>query len=234
MKKLIITASLGLMIPLMGIAQSTLGPGVMGSSLTVPGSPHNFSTQLWNPYNASTTLGGQICQPCHTPHNADITVTDAPLWNHQFTTATYSMYTNLKGVTMAAAPDGTSKLCLSCHDGSVALGSFGGQTGTDYINGGVSGAANFGTDLRNDHPISVVYDTALAHGWGGLRPQTYLYSTYTSPGVYTPTTKAVSTLLDASGKIQCTSCHGAHANSRGYQLKMSNQGSALCLACHSK
>ena len=48
MKKLIISAALGLMVPLMSFGQSTLGPGVMGTSLTVPNLPHNFSSDSWN------------------------------------------------------------------------------------------------------------------------------------------------------------------------------------------
>ena len=96
-----------------------------------------------------------------------------------------------------------------------------------------------GTDLSNDHPISINYANALAGGYGGLRPTTYLYSTWDTllnagTGGYSATTKAVSTMLDATGKMQCTSCHGAHANSEGYQLRMSNKGSALCFACHNK
>ncbi len=220
MKNLIITAALGLMIPLMSIGQSTLGPGVITTSIA--GSPHDFSTQAWNPYNATTTLGGQICQPCHTPHNGDLTVVDAPLWNHQFSTAAYEMYTGFHfgpgslgyGIT---APDGISKLCLSCHDGSVALGSFGAQTGTTFLTGG----ANLALDLKNDHPISFVYDSIQA---GGVWDKTHIYSG----------TKTVQSLLDENSKVQCSSCHGVHNNSRGYFLKMSNQGSALCLACHKK
>ena len=233
MKKLLLFALV--LMTSISIAQTTLGPGVTGSSLTITGMPHNFSGQSWNTF-VDIGHGQQICQPCHTPHNADISITDAPLWNHQFTTATYQMYTSIKpgALTMGATIDGTSKLCLSCHDGSVAIGSFGGQTGTVYMSGYNNGLANLSTDLRNDHPISVDYAYALSNNWGGLRQTSYLYSTYTSPGVYGATTKAVSTKLDAAGKIQCTSCHGAHSNSRGYQLSMSNQGSALCLVCHSK
>ena len=233
MKKLILIAALA--FPLMNMGQTTLGPGVTGSSLTIAGLPHNFSGQSWNTY-VDIGHGQQICQPCHTPHNADITITAAPLWNHQFTTATYQMYTSINTAagTMGAVIDGTSKLCLSCHDGSVAIGSFGGQTGTVYMSGYNNGGANFGTDLRNDHPVSVDYAASLAAGWGGLRQTSFLYSTYTSPGVYGVTTKAVSSKLDAAGKVQCTSCHGAHSNKLGYQLSMSNQGSAICLICHSK
>lgn len=237
MKKLIISAALGLMIPLMSIGQSTLGPGVTGSSLTVPGLPHNFSQATWNPevlVNGVYKSGQQICQPCHTPHNADITVVEAPLWNHTLSNATYTMYSGIRAGagTMGAVIDGTSKLCLSCHDGSIAVSSFGGSTAStpDVLTGGPS----LGTDLSNDHPIGIVYADAITAGWGGLQPTTYLFSTYVSPGVYSQGTRAISTKLDANGKIQCTSCHGAHANSRGYQLGMDNHGSALCLACHKK
>ena len=238
MKKIILLASIGFMISATSIAQSTLGPGVTGSSLTVAGSPHNFSAQTWNAYSATTLMGGQICQPCHTPHNADMTVTDAPLWNHQFTTAAYQMYTGFEFGTLVTgvgytgygvtAPDGTSKLCLSCHDGSIALGAFGGQTGGTALTGG----ALLSTDLRNDHPISIPYDSAVG---GGLHTPTFIYSNYNAAtGGYITSGKKVLTKLDGAGKVQCTSCHGPHSNSRGYQLGMDNRGSALCLVCHKK
>jgi predicted CXXCH cytochrome family protein len=219
MKKLIIVVALGLIAPLMSMGQSTLGPGTITTSIA--GSPHDFSTQSWNPY-VNAGLGGQICQPCHTPHNADVTVVEAPLWNHQFTSGSYQMYIGTRfglngagyGVT---APDGTSKLCLSCHDGSVALGSFGGQTGTTFLTGG----AKLDVDLRNDHPISFPYDSIQA---GGVWSTTHQYSG----------TKTVASMLDVNGKVQCSSCHRVHGNSVGYYLTMSNQGSALCLACHKK
>ena len=235
MKKLIISAALGLMIPLMSIGQSTLGPGVMGSTMTIANLPHNFASDSWNAYSYTTTLGQQICQPCHTPHNAISSVTLAPLWNHQLSSATYQFYQSYRdgSVMGVTAINGTSALCLSCHDGTVALGSFGGQTGSTYLTGG----ANFGNDLRNDHPVSIDYAAALAGGYGGLRATTYLYSTFdTTALTYTVGTKATSTMLDATGKVQCTSCHRAHSNSNGYQLafKNGNRGSQLCLACHSK
>ena len=236
MKKVLSTIIAVAVATVISYGQSTLGPGVMGTSLTVAGLPHNFSTAAWNPYNYTTTLGQQICQPCHTPHNA-IPGMVAPLWNHQMSTASYTLYQSIKDNTTmgVTAIDGSSALCLSCHDGTVALSAFGGQTATNYLTGG----ANFGTDLSNDHPISINYASALAGGYGGLRQTTYLCSTWDTTlnagaGGYTATTRAVSTMLDANGKVQCTSCHGAHSNSRGYQLRMSNRGSALCLACHSK
>jgi len=219
MKKFVIVA-VGLILPLLSPGQSYFGPGAITTSIA--GSVHDFSTAQWNPYNATTTLGGQICQPCHTPHNANQSVTAAPLWNHAFTTATYQMYTGYEfgpggagyGVT---APDGTSKLCLSCHDGSIAMGSFGSQVGFAHM----TSAAKLGLNMKDDHPVSFVYDSIQA---GGVWDKTHVYQG----------TKTVNDLLDKQGKIQCTTCHLAHANPYGYQLVMSNQGSALCLACHKK
>jgi len=226
MKKVIISAALGLMIPLMSMGQS-MGPGTTGSSLSVAGLPHNFSSQTWNPIQAGTNnqMGGQICQPCHTPHNGNNSmIANAPLWNHAFTTASYNVYTGYEFATkgnVAGQPDGTSKLCLSCHDGSVALGSFGAQIGTTGTMATYNGGqASLDVDLSNDHPISFVYDSTK----GGVYAPTHVYTG----------TKTVSGMLDAGGKMQCTSCHGPHANKTGYQLSISNQGSALCLACHKK
>ena len=107
---------------------------------TITASAHDFSTTGWS--------GGRICVACHTPHNSDATVTDAPLWNHELTASTFTMYdrASLDGV-ITTGPDGVSLLCLSCHDGTVAKDSFGGASGTDFM----TGAPNLGTDLSNDH-----------------------------------------------------------------------------------
>lgn len=179
----------------------------------ITGSAHDFSSvgnAAWNP-------NGQICQPCHTPHNAG-TLTNVPLWNHVSTTATYTMYTsptlNASGF---AAPAGVSKACLSCHDGTVALENFGGTTTGTHI---ISGGALLSTNLTNDHPVSFTYNTALATADGGLKDPA--------------STPAVSALL-FTGQMECGSCHDVH-NTAGFPslLVKSNAASALCLTCHNK
>jgi len=130
----------------------------IGISQTIVGTAHDFSNEGWN-----TT--GEICIVCHTPHNADITVSDAPLWNHEITTANFTPYSSSTMNATVGQPDASAKLCLSCHDGTVALDNFGGTTGgTNFISGG----ALIGTDLSNDHPVSFVYDPNLANSDGGL------------------------------------------------------------------
>lgn len=172
-------------------------------------SAHNFSSETWNP-------GGQICQPCHTPHNA-FTLANVPLWNHATTAATFTLYA--AGGTLDATdlgqPAGVSKACLSCHDGTVALDSFGGATGTNML----SGSALLGTSLANDHPVSFTYDANLRTADGELKD---------------PTVAPISNLL-FGGKMECASCHDVHNTPNiAKLLVMSNASSALCLTCHNK
>lgn len=176
----------------------------------ITGSAHDFSGQAWN-------TNGQICQPCHTPHNASLTY--KPLWNHAVTGSTFTIYSNspsFNGATTIGQPDGVSKLCLSCHDGTVAVDSFGGATGSHFISGGDM----LGTNLSNDHPISFTYDTALVSADSG--------------GLKDPTTTGLPLY---AGKLECATCHDVHNNGTagaGDMLRFTNSGSALCLRCHNK
>jgi len=193
----------------------------MSSSLfaqTIIGSAHDFSGKNWN--NTS-----EICIVCHTPHNADITVTGAPLWNHEVTTSTFAVYNSATFDATSGQPDGASKLCLSCHDGTIALDNFGGKTsGTNFV----GGSKNFGTDLTNDHPVSFIYDQALATTDGELQDPTSANSGLGG---------TISADLLIGAKMECASCHDVHntvAVSGTKLLVKSNSNSALCLTCHAK
>ena len=186
------------------------------SAQTIVGTDHDLSTVQGT--------GGEICVVCHTPHNADLTVSEAPLWNHETTAATFTVYTSptFDGGP-SGQPVGASKLCLSCHDGTVALDAFGGGAGT----GGnvITGNALVGTDLSNDHPISFTYDSALATSDGGLAdPAT--------------ATSGLGGTIDGdmlfAGNMECASCHDVHDNSLPPFLRLSNAASAMCLTCHNK
>ncbi|NVO01266.1 MAG: cytochrome C [Bacteroidetes bacterium] len=192
----------------------------MSFAQTIVGSAHDFSSQAWN-----TT--GEICIVCHTPHGAITTVSNAPLWNHQVTaTAAFTLYSGstFNGASTITQPDASSKLCLSCHDGTVALQNFSGTTGAGTT---ISSFYNVGTNLANDHPISFDYNAALvAADGGGLKDPT------TALGIGTQT---IQNSMLFSNKMQCASCHDVH-NSAGiaFLLLKSNAASALCLTCHNK
>lgn len=197
------------------------------SAGTITGSKHDLSAQGWS--------GGEICVVCHTPHNAEA-VTDAPLWNHAITTATHAMYTSTSFDGAASqsttGPTGASKMCLSCHDGTVAIDSFGGATGNSTIQ---NPNAIFGTDLTNDHPISFTYDDALATADGALAPPS---TTTVTMGEGTDSrTGFLADLMLPTGELQCNSCHDVHNKFTAAAtplLRISNAGSALCLTCHTK
>ena len=62
------------------------------------------------------------CTYCHVPHSANGNM--APLWNQTLSTSTYTTYTsttyvNKNNQQMPLGSD--SGLCLSCHDGTVAV-----------------------------------------------------------------------------------------------------------------
>lgn len=205
MKKLNVLLALALMLMFTQLA-----------SAQITGSAHDFSSETWN-----TT--GEICIVCHTPHNAMTGFDDAPLWNHELTNATFTLYaTGTLDATMGQ-PDGSSKLCLSCHDGTVALENFGGVSGPGTT---ISGDALIGTDLSNDHPVSFTYNTALATDDGELADPSLAQSGLGG---------TIDDDMLISGKMQCSSCHDVHNTaSINYMLLKSNSASALCLTCHVK
>ena len=178
----------------------------------IRGSAHDFSTQAWS--------AGQICLVCHAPHNSQSTL--VPLWNRRTTQATFTMYGSPTFSAAPGQPGGASKACLSCHDGTVALDSFGGATGTTFL----TGPTLLGTDLSNDHPVSFLYDSALAAADGGLE------NPAAAPSGLLGTIRDDLLFND---RMECASCHDVHNsyNQAGLLVK-SNAASALCATCHTK
>lgn len=208
---------------MLGLALAMLTTQAMA---VIDGSSHDFAAAVtWNGT-------GEICATCHTPHNAGGAAT-GPLWNHTDTGATFTVYTSPTGTLdgVAGQPGGASKLCLSCHDGTVALDSFGGNTGivTPVFIGAVNATADLGIDLSNDHPISIAYvgDPGM-HPPGNSAP---IGEAGIKPGTITEN-------LVPTGNVECSSCHDVHntytVNSSTKLLKISMVNSALCLTCHNK
>lgn len=219
------TALLGSTL-LLGFA---VNPAAAGS---ITGTKHDLSGNGWS--------GGQICVVCHTPHNANTSVTAAPLWNHAVTAKSFALYSSPTLTAVVAQPDGSSKLCVSCHDGTVAIDSFGGATGTNFMTG-ADAVGKGPQDLTDDHPISFTYDAALATADGSLFDPAVKTVTIGTGGTKTKT-GTVAALMLYSGKLQCASCHDVHNtftanNGTGGGaplLRVSKAGSALCVTCHDK
>jgi predicted CXXCH cytochrome family protein len=193
--------------------------GTVFAQGTIAGSAHDFSSNNWDG-------NSEICIVCHTPHNANAEI-GAPLWNHENSAAaSFTVYTSSTFDATAGQPAGTSKLCLSCHDGTVAIDNFGARTPTA---GMISTDFEIGTDLTNDHPVSFVYSDATAGSDGGLKP----------PSTATGITGTIETdmLFGSAGSatMECASCHDVHNSADELSLLVkTNAGSALCLTCHDK
>lgn len=180
---------------------------------------HNLSTS--GPGTVKSNQESQVCIFCHTPHNAQ---PDSPLWNRQDPGTSYTLYNSSTANANIGQPTGASVLCLSCHDGTIALGKVLSRTNPITMQDGVTtmpaGSTNLGTDLSDDHPISFAYTASLVTQRNGE---------LTQPGNLTGAVK-----LDNSGRMQCTSCHDAHNDNNGKFLVVSNLGGALCETCHLK
>ncbi|MDH5737063.1 MAG: cytochrome c3 family protein, partial [Gammaproteobacteria bacterium] len=172
---------------------------------------HNLSVS--GPGNIRAATESDICLFCHTSHAADALV---PLWNKGKPGSIYQPYSSSTAKALAGQPTGSSLLCLSCHDGTIALGKTNNKGSIPMANG-VSflppGSSRLGTDLSDDHPISFLYPDDPE-----LVPPDALFGT----------------VKLENGQVQCRSCHDPHNNQYGKFLVMPNDGGALCVTCHDK
>lgn len=182
---------------------------------SIVGSKHDLSASGPGPHKASGEQ--EVCIFCHTPHGGS---QEAPLWNRYDPGATYRPYASTTVKATIGQPTGSSRLCLSCHDGTVAMGMVRSRSlirmdGSSVL---VGSSSCIGTDLGNDHPVSFKYDSALASSNGELREPVSLGAVK----------------LDRERRVQCTSCHDSHDNRYGNFLVMRNYASSLCVTCHAK
>jgi len=187
------------------------------SAQSVENTVHNLSAS--GPGQVKASSESEVCLFCHTPHQASA---QAPLWNRPDPGATYTLYSSSTADASPGQPDGSSVLCLSCHDGTIALGSVLSRGSDISFSGGVTtmpaGTTNLTTDLSDDHPVSFTYNSSLAAADGELAD---------------PSSLGGGVSLE-NGSVQCTSCHDPHNNDLGDFLVDSNRNSALCLHCHEK
>ena len=156
----------------------------------------------------------QVCIFCHVGHQK------GPGDNRPELRADYQPYQSSTLTSqMTASPTGASRICLSCHDGTIALGETVASGVIEVANTAAGGRlpegdSNLGTDLRKTHPISFV-------------PR--MSATTRAP-------EGPAVKLDRTGAMQCTSCHDPHRENidpvRKKFLVQPNRYSSMCLVCH--
>lgn len=209
--------------------------GRLSNAQTISGTPHNLSSSGTGTVKSNTS---EICVFCHTPHSQTATTL---LWNRNNSTASYTVYSSSWMNQTAGQPGADSKLCLSCHDGTVGFNSLingPGDVSSVTMTGSthMTGADSIGTDLTNDHPVGIVYQTALTADASGFHTISTTGGTFGS-NVYVANggnKVPLSGSSSATASVECTSCHNPHNNVNGDFLRVSNNSSALCLTCHNK
>ena len=185
---------------------------------------------------------GRVCAFCHTPHHKveSDTLNYNPLWSHQINVdQNFDAYQSVTfDSTIAGDPlTGPSRLCMSCHDGSIAVDQHYNIPGTaskPTLSGDNFGdiAVGKNSDLSNDHPIGfdLVDISTLDKGIRGTLQTT-------NPLL---AGKAITELgfKDGTGTaiMTCASCHDVHNkdNVDTAFLYEKQLGSAFCLMCHDK
>jgi len=168
------------------------------------GSAHDFKTQLGG---ASYTL----CNFCHVAHKFGSAPTGPGylLWNHTLSSvASYGVYTS---DSMRSTPTDVggqlvvSNLCLSCHDGTVAINSwYEGQAAANFQplpqNTLFMPGDTTVRDLTKQHPVNFVYPDATTAAAIGIQPAADLNSVDGNGNVPL-----------FNGRMQCATCHDPHA-----------------------
>ncbi len=209
------------------------------ASAQIRNSKHDFSSSgnggIWASQNIN-----EICIFCHIPHHA---LSTQYVWNRTLTQQDYLLYTSSSMKATPSQPTNVSRRCLSCHDGSTAVDAFnsgrGGPPqmmalGDVYYPGSPWGAggANIGgnykgnlnvNNLSDDHPVSFIFDAALAAKHDG---------DLQDPG------KLAYPLPLYNNRLECPTCHEVHnsntADGGKFFLRVTLDTSSLCRNCHLK
>jgi hypothetical protein len=196
---------------------SALLSSPLAAQVPIPNSDVLGSHDLGSGRGGVQGPNSNACIYCHAPHRGSSTT---PLWNQTLSTQTYGVYSSDTAQNTAQpAVNRASMLCLSCHDGTVAVG----QTlaiGTLTMSGTMKSVV--GTTLQGSHPFSLQLP---------LKDASNLVSTLVASHA---TKDATVKLID--GNVECSTCHDVHNQYKDRRsqefLVRDNTGGQLCLACH--
>lgn len=262
MKKQILTA---IAFSALGVATAAFaapGDGIIGG-------PHDLRNTVG--VTLDNGASGRVCAFCHTPHHAAQTGADyLPLWSRatdtQSFTTPYASATidavELQGASSDKAV-GPTRLCMSCHDGSIApdqhYASTGGATTLSADTFASGAGVGAGSGLSNDHPVGFSYTDVAVGPTAGNPDAASIAAAVTAGGQdawirradagYIGNTyqiKIQERLFAQGGKnyMTCATCHDVHnkknlypgstAETANYLVLAGQASSALCLSCHIK
>jgi predicted CXXCH cytochrome family protein len=182
---------------------------------------HNLTMSSGASVYSQGSLG---CTFCHAPHSG--LGGNTPLWNQKLSQKSYVPYSSTTDPNLGNTQPTlgvTSSLCLSCHDGTVAVGQSAAY-GQLPVVGSMNAADSFGTTLTGSHPFSLVLP---------LKDASNLVASLVRQGKTADPTGAVKLI---NGNIECTSCHTPHVQNidkiaQNFLVRDSSNAQ-MCLACH--
>lgn len=200
--------------------------------------PHGSQAMapLWN-RNASTTT-----YSTYTSNTLD-TVTDSDTVKGGISAACLSCHDGTQARDSVVNAPGS---------GTQAAG-WAGANGTGTMAAGI--LANLGSDLTNDHPVAIEYAGKWSTGAAkdpdfkdastdtvGVRTRYWVDVGASGAGtreksdmiLYTRTTAASSGVAANTPMVECASCHDPHVSTTNTFLRSANDGSQVCLTCHTK
>jgi len=189
---------------------------------------HDFKETQWN--------GTSICMPCHPGSGVNKETLSLPIWINK-TLSPFEVYSDSP---LDRDPGSTSKLCLSCHDGTMGNDSY-----TEFHNSYIlPDTGIFKLNMMTSHPVSIIYH----YQEGGISRNKLNDPNTTMSGLG----GTIAEDLLINGKVECTSCHDIHVtrnmatckgchtmsskvpSSASLTLWITNDYSALCRTCHLK
>lgn len=205
-------------------------PGAIAADIT--NTAHDFTST--GP-NATFQGAGSLCITCHTPHKSTQSVL---LWNHTLSTTAMTFGNNATTTAGTTLPtnignwSGSTKLCLSCHDGTVNVGSL--IVGTAWGNVAITNTAKIiGPNLAGNHPVAVPYPNPGTGAYNGIT--TAAVSTdYVPAATAGASIKLFADPTTAQKGIECASCHNPHKNATTDKKFLRVLHASLCTTCHVK
>ncbi|WP_456400133.1 cytochrome c3 family protein, partial [Persephonella sp.] len=211
---------------------------------------HNLS--VTGPGAVKATTETEICVFCHIPHHEK---EGTPLWNRKMPTSTYTLFDSefIQRINYPSAqplsevegqPGIVSRQCLSCHDGTVAIGAVYilkgtelGNTIIDVQNTNPDGTlpsnrrTYIGTDLSIHHPVAIEYNPNVSKSFDIGVKTSELKNPHPDPPIK---------LYTYGGKsyVECTSCHDPHKQNKQFLRvdvgNLAQDFNKTCVSCHDK
>ncbi|WP_457625721.1 cytochrome c3 family protein [Persephonella sp.] len=216
----------------------------------ISNTPHNLS--ITGTGNIKAVSETEICAFCHIPHHEK---EGTPLWNRKMPVSVYTLFDSefltrinypspQQPSEVEGQPGIVSRQCLSCHDGTVAIGDIyiirGTELGNQIIqmqnvnpDGTMPSTATgyIGTDLSVHHPVAIEYNPDIRKDFDVGTKTVELKNPQPDPPIK---------LYSYNGKkyVECTSCHDPHKENKKFLRvdvgNLARDFKQTCISCHDK